>query len=181
MRGQLDPKSSMFHYFSPESRVPAEHPLRKLKSLAERALGAVAAELDTLYSETGRPSILAESLLKGQLLIALYSIRSDRQFCEQLGYKILFRWFLDMDLESVSLEPSNSSRLRERLVATDLVRGFFDELVSLARRDHADRVKIPRLETKPPPRSIRIPWLPRLQALLHRAANVPVLRPHANL
>ena len=134
MRGQLDPQSSMFHYFSPESRVPAEHPLRKVKKLADRALGAISAELDTLYSETGRPSIPPERLLKGQLLIALYSVRSDRQFCEQLDYNILFRWFLDMDLESASLDQSNFSRLRERLVATDIARRFFDEVVSLARR-----------------------------------------------
>lgn len=134
MRGQLDPQSSMFHYFSPESRVPAEHPLRKVKKLADRALGAISAELDTLYAETGRPSIPPERLLKGQLLIALYSVRSDRQFCEQLDYNILYRWFLDMDLESASLDQSNFSRLRERLVATDIARRFFDEVVSLARR-----------------------------------------------
>ena len=57
MRGQLDPQSSMFHYFSPESRVPAEHSLRKVKKLDNRALGAISPELDTLYAETGRPSI----------------------------------------------------------------------------------------------------------------------------
>jgi transposase len=135
MRGQLDPQSSMFHYFSPESRVPADHPLRGVKKLADRALGAISAELDGLYSTTGRPSIAPERLLKGQLLIALYSVRSDRQFCEQLDYNILFRWFLDMDLESVSLDQSNFSRLRQRLVETDLARRFFDEVVNLARRD----------------------------------------------
>ncbi|TDN42489.1 transposase [Azoarcus indigens] len=125
----------MFHYFSPESRVLAEHPLRKVKKLADRALSAISGELDTLYSETGRPSIPPERLLKGQLLIALYSSRSDRQFCEQLDYHILFRWFLDMDLERASLDQSNFSRLRERLVATDIARRFFDEVVSLAHRE----------------------------------------------
>ncbi len=136
MRGPLDPQSSMFHYFSPESRVPADHPLRRVKQLADRALSAISADLDALYSSTGRPSIPPERLLKGQLLIALYSIRSDRQFCEQLNYNILFRWFLDMDLESAGLDQSNFSRLRERLVATDIARRFFDEVVSLARRQH---------------------------------------------
>ena len=132
MRGQLDPQSSMFHYFSPESRVPADHPLRRVKRLADRALGAISGELDALYSSTGRPSIPPERLLKAQLLIALYSVRSDRQFCEQLDYNILFRWFLDMDLESPTLDQSNFSRLRERLVATDVARRFFDEVVNLA-------------------------------------------------
>ena len=135
MRGQLDPQSSMFHYFSAESRVPTDHPLRGVKKLAERALRAISTELDALYSSTGRPSIPPERLLKGQLLIALYSIRSDRQFCEQLDYNILFRWFLDMDLESAGLDQSNFSRLRERLVVTDIARRFFDEVVCLARRE----------------------------------------------
>ncbi len=135
MRGQLDPQSSMFHYFSAESRVPADHPLRAVKQLADRALGAISGELNALYSSVGRPSIPPERLLKGQLLIALYSIRSDRQFCEQLDYNILFRWFLDMNLESASLDQSNFSRLRERLVVTDIARRFFDEVVCLARRE----------------------------------------------
>jgi len=135
MRGQLDPQSSMFHYFSPESCVPADHPLRQVKKLADRALAAICADLDALYSQVGRPSIEPERLLKGQLLIALYSVRSDRQFCEQLDYNILFRWFLDMDLESAGLDQSNFSRLRERLVTTDIARRFFDEVVCLARRE----------------------------------------------
>lgn len=125
MRGQLDPQSSMFHYFSPESRVPADRPLRRVKKLADRALAAISADLNALYLSVGRPSIPPARLLKGQLLIALYSIRSGRQFCEQLDYNILFRCFLDMDLESASPDQSNFSRLRERLVATDVARHLF--------------------------------------------------------
>jgi transposase len=136
MRGQVEPQVTMFHYFSADSRVPADHPLRRVKKLAERALEAISGEFEALYSKTGRPSIAPERLLKGQLLIALYSIRSDRQFCEQLDYNILFRWFLEMDLESEGLDQSNFSRLRERLVATDIARRFFDEVVRLARRQH---------------------------------------------
>lgn len=126
----------MFHYFSPESLVPADHPLRRVKKLAVRALAASSADLDALYSSVGHPSIPPERLLKGQLLIALYSIRSARQLCEQPGYNILFRWFLDMGLGSASLYQSNFSRLRERLLVTDIAQRFFDEVVSLARRDH---------------------------------------------
>jgi uncharacterized protein YdaU (DUF1376 family) len=68
MRGQLDSQSSMFHYFSPESRVPADHPLRQVRKLADRALAAISADLNALYSRVGRPSIPPERLLKGQLL-----------------------------------------------------------------------------------------------------------------
>jgi transposase len=135
MRGEVDPQSSMFHYFSVESRIPADLPLRRVKKLAESALSAISAELDGLYARTGRPSIPPERLLKAQLLIAFYSVRSDRLFCEQLDYNLLFRWFLDLDLESGGLDQSNFSRLRERLVETDIARRFFDEVVRLARKD----------------------------------------------
>ena len=135
MRGEVDPQSSMFHYFSVESRIPADHPLRPVKKLADSALSASSAELDGLYAKGGRPSIPPERLLKAQLLIALYSVRSDRLFCEQLDYNLLFRWFLDLDLESGGLDQSNFSRLRERLVETDIARRFFDEAVRLARKD----------------------------------------------
>jgi transposase len=124
----------MFSYFSPESRVPAGHPLRTIKRDADAVLGALSRELDELYAEIGRPSIAPERLLKSSLLIALYSVRADRVFCEMLDYNILFRWFLDMSLEERGLDQSNFSRLRERLVKTDLACRFFDAVVSEARK-----------------------------------------------
>jgi transposase len=134
MRGQVDPQGSMFSYFSPESRVPAEHPLRAIKRDADAVLASLSAEFDELYAEDGRPSIPPERLLKGSLLIALYSVRADRMFCEMLDYNILFRWFLDMSLEERGLDQSNFSRLRERLDKTDLACRFFDAVVGEARK-----------------------------------------------
>jgi len=124
----------MFSYFSPESRVPAEHPLRAIKADAEAVLASLSGELDELYAEEGRPSIPPERLLKASLLIALYSVRADRMFCEMLDYNILFRWFLDMSLEERGLDQSNFSRLRTRLVKSDLASRFFDAVVSEARK-----------------------------------------------
>jgi transposase len=134
MRGRVDPQESMFSYFSPESRVPEGHPLRQIKQHADAVLGSMNAEFDRLYAETGRPSIPPERLLKASLLIALYSVRSDRLFCEMLDYNILFRWFLDMSLEQSGLDQSNFSRLRERLVEQDTARMFFDAVVGQARK-----------------------------------------------
>jgi transposase len=135
MRGEVDPQAKMFSYFSPESRVPADHPLRGIKAHADQVLGEVSGEIDALYAEVGRPSIPPERLLKAQLLIALYTVRSDRLFCQMLDYNILFRWFLDMSLEDAGLDQSNFSRLRERLVTTDLAQRFFDAIVRLARKE----------------------------------------------
>jgi transposase len=135
MRGRVDAQGHMFSYFSPESRVPADHPLRSIKAHTDRVLKELSGEFEALYASAGRPSIPPEQLLKGQLLMALYSVRSDRQFCQMLDYNILFRWFLDMSLDDAGLEQSNFSRLRERLVKEDLAQRFFDAIVKVARQE----------------------------------------------
>ena len=134
MRGYLDPQASMFSYFSPEARVPAAHPLRSIKGYADTALKSLSRDFDELYACTGRPSIPPERLLKASLLIALYSVRSDRLFCEMLDYNILFRWFLDMSLEERGLDQSNFSRLRERLLESKVAGRFFDAVVGETRK-----------------------------------------------
>lgn len=83
---------------SPETSVPSDHPIRAIKLLADAALASLSPVFDEMYAAGGRPSVPPERLLKGQLLMALYTIRSERQLCEQLQYNLLFRWFLDMDL-----------------------------------------------------------------------------------
>lgn len=134
MRGHVDPQSHLFSYFSPEERVPANHPLRSIKAYTDTALKQIRPWLDGLYSEIGRPSIPPERLLKAQLLIALYSVRSDRLFCETLDYNILFRWFLDMSLQESSFDASSFSKNRERLAKEDVALKFFDAVVREARR-----------------------------------------------
>jgi transposase len=124
----------MFSYFSPEERVPAGHPLRSIKAYTESALKQIRPLLDGLYSEIGRPSIPPERLLKAQLLIALYSVRSDRLFCEMLDYNILFRWFLDMNLQEASFDASTFSKNRERLAGEEIALKLFDAVVREARR-----------------------------------------------
>jgi transposase len=135
MRGRVDPQGHMFSYFSPESRVPADHPLRGIKAHTDQVLKELSSEFEALYAANGRPSIPPEQLLKGQLLMALYSVRSDRQLCQMLDYNILFRWFLDMSLDDAGLDQSNFSRLRERLVKEDLAQRFFDAIVKVARQE----------------------------------------------
>ena len=86
------------------------------------------------YKTGGRPSIPPERLLKAQLLVALYSVRSDRMLCEMLDYNILFRWFLDMSLEEPVFDPSTFSKNRDRLLAHDVSGQFFDAVVRLAQK-----------------------------------------------
>jgi transposase len=114
-------------------RVPKEHPLRRIKELADVALARLSSLFDEMYSVLGRPSIPPERLLKASLLMALYTVRSERMFCEQLDYNLLFRWFLDMDVAESSFEHSTFSRNRTRLLEHDVAREFFTCVVAQAR------------------------------------------------
>src|SRR6202521_1387787 len=97
MRGYDRPQITMLTLVIPEQRVPANHPIRLIKELAELALKELSPLFEQMYSAVGRPSIPAERLLKGSLLMALYTVRSERMLCEQLDYNLLFRWFLDLN------------------------------------------------------------------------------------
>src|SRR5689334_12291488 len=122
----------MLAFIDLEERVPADHPLRTIKRLADGALAARSGQLDALYARGGRPSIPPERLLKASLLIALYSVRSERAFCEELDYNILFRWFLDMDLMEPSFDATSFTKNRERLLRHRVGQQLFDEVAAIA-------------------------------------------------
>lgn len=126
----------MFMAVPMERRIPSDHPLRAIKAYADACLGELEPVFDEMYSKRGRPSIPPERLLKGLLLMALYSIRSERQFCEQLEYNLLFRWFLDMDINESSFDHSVFSHNQKRLLKHDVAAQFFRLVVQVARRQN---------------------------------------------
>lgn len=123
----------MFHV---EERIRKDHPLRRIKEAADEVLRGMSWTFTAMYSDVGRPSVPPEVLLKSQLLIALYSVRSDRLFCDRLDTDLLFRWFLDMDIDTPSIDHSTFSRNRERLLEQDVARKFFEKVVEFARGKH---------------------------------------------
>src|SRR5512135_321201 len=133
MRGYFDSQPMIIAYINLEKRVPQDHPLRKIKFMADQELKRLSPLFNEMYSHTGRPSIPPERLLKSLLLIALYSVRSERQFCEQMDYNLLFRWFLDMELGDESFDPTVFTKNRERLMEHEVGRRFFDAVVRQAR------------------------------------------------
>jgi len=134
MRGLDTKQTSMLMLGSPEQLVPKEHPIRRIKKVADEVLASLSPALDAMYSTIGRPSIPPERLLKATVLMALYTVRSERQFCEQLNYNMLFRWFLDMDMTEPGWEHTTFSRNRERLLKHDVAAKFFYAVVEQAKR-----------------------------------------------
>jgi transposase len=132
MRGRQDPPVSMLAFVDLESGVPRDHPIRTIKRLTDAASAELSPLFDEVYAETGRPSISPERLLKASLLIALFSVRSERAFCEELEYHLLSRWFLDMSLVELGFDANTFSKDRERLLKHDVGQQFFDEVVGQA-------------------------------------------------
>jgi len=134
MRGQDAQQSAMFSYLAPEERVPADHPLRRIRPMADTALKALSPSFDAMYSTFGRPSIAPEKLLKGLLLQVLYTVRSERMLMEQLEYNLLFRWFVGLNMDEAVWVPTVYSKNRDRLMEGDIAEKFFDQVLDQARR-----------------------------------------------
>jgi len=136
VRGAAKSQPELVCLISPESVVPKNHPIRQVKKDIDQVLRDMGGLFDEMYAEQGRPSIPPERLLKAKVLIALYSVRSENLFVEQLHYNLLFRWFLDMDLSEEVFDNSTFSKNQERFFKHGTVDLFFDKVVELARERH---------------------------------------------
>jgi transposase len=133
MRGEAERQSLMLFGVTPDQLVPTDHPIRRIKAIVEPALATLSPTFAQMYAAGGRPSIPPEHLLKASLLIALYSVRSERQFCERLQYDLLFKWFLDLNITDAAFDASSFSKNRARLLAHDVAAAFFDAVLDAAR------------------------------------------------
>src|SRR5215218_2806635 len=130
MRGAFFDQGKLFSYLSPEARVPASHPLRKIRELVRDVLGELNRSLGRLYSQEGRPSIPPEQLLSALLLQVFYSIRSERQLMEQLDYNLLFRWFVGLSPDALIWDATVFTKNRERLQQGDVFQKFMAKLLN---------------------------------------------------
>lgn len=134
MRGDEPEQAAVMLFITPDQKVPQEHPIRAIKPIVDRALASLSPVFNRMYSKRGRPSIPPEHLLKASLLIALYSVRSERQFCERLEYDLLFKWFLDQNIDTRAFDASTFSKNRQRLLDNDVARQFFQAVLHEARQ-----------------------------------------------
>ena len=132
MRGDDHQQADMYSYLSPEQPVRENHPLRKIRAMADEALKNMSERFDGMYAKTGRPSIPPEKLLRAQLIQMLYSIRSERLLMEEIDYSMLFRWFVGMNLDEPVWDPTVFTKNRNRLLEGDVAREFLAKVVGQA-------------------------------------------------
>jgi transposase len=126
----------MLSAVTPDELVPAGHPIRPIRPLVDLALGSLTPTFDAMYALEGRPSIPPQHLLKGCLLMALDSIRSERQFCERLQYDLLFKCFLGLNVSEPACDHSSFAKNRRRLLDHAVSPAFFEAVLLQARQQH---------------------------------------------
>jgi transposase len=134
MRGRREHQTNMLLGVTPDDLVPVDHPIRRIREVADAALAELSATFSAMYAATGRRSVPPEHLLKGTLLMALYSIRSERQFCERLQYDLLFKWFLGLNISDRAFDHATFSKNRERLLKHAVAEQFLAAVTQEAQR-----------------------------------------------
>jgi len=134
MRGRNERQAEMLLALTPDEFIPHDHPIRRIRSLADGVLARLSPTFAQMYSTIGRPSIPPEHLIKATILMALYSIRSERQFCERLQYDLLFKWFLGLNIRDRAFDPTSFTKNRERLLKQGVALAVLAEVVQEARR-----------------------------------------------
>jgi transposase len=137
MRGADTFTESLFTMRKLEDFVPADHPLRAIRKMANAALSKMNGLFAGMYEadvKGGRPSVAPEKLLRAMLLQVLYSVRSERQLMEQVQYNLLFRWFIGLSMDDSVWVPTVFTKNRERLIKHDAVIEFFNEVLAIAQQ-----------------------------------------------
>src|SRR6266545_1079894 len=133
MRGAPDPQLSMLTTLSTEELIPPDHPIRRIRKVVDAVLADLDGVFDGMYAMGGRASVPPETLLKATVLMAMYSIRSERAFCERLNYDLLFKWFLDMRIDQPAFDATTFSKNRTRLLDHEVADEFFAAVVRQAK------------------------------------------------
>lgn len=136
MRGSDTRQEGLFSYLSPDQRVPKSHPLRPIRKMVDQSLEELSPKFSEIYSPMGRPSIAPEKLLRALLLQVLYSVRSERMLMEQLGYNLLFRWFVGLSMDEKVWVPTVFTKNRDRLLSGEITSAFFESILGQARAAH---------------------------------------------
>ena len=132
MRGADVTQEGLFVVKTTTDYVPAEHPLIPIREILNAALRDMDVLFESMYEERGRYSVPPEWLLRGLVLQTLYGIRSERLLCEQLGYNMLFRWFVGLGMEDAAWDHSTYTQNRDRLIDHEVIKTLFGRVMAQA-------------------------------------------------
>src|SRR6476469_5653869 len=133
MRGTPERQLAMLSTLSPEELIPADHPIRRIRKIVDVVLAELDGDFEAMYATSGRSIVPPETLLKATVLMALYSIRSERAFCERLNYDLLFKWFLDLRIDQAAFDATTFTKNRQRLLDHQVADEFFAAVVRQAK------------------------------------------------
>jgi transposase len=118
----------LFYAFSLDDHVPADHLLRGIDRFLN--LGELRRHLAPFYSDTGRPSIDPELMVRMLLVGYSFGIRSERRLCEEVHLNLAYRWFCRLGLEDTVPDHSTFSKNRHgRFRESDAFRHLFESVV----------------------------------------------------
>jgi transposase len=119
----------LFYRFSLERHVPADHLLRSIDRFVD--LGDIREQLRPFYSDTGRPSIDPELMIRMLIIGYCMGIRSERRLCDEVHLNLAYRWFCRLGLDGAVPDHSTFSKNRHgRFRDSDLLRRLFERTVA---------------------------------------------------
>jgi transposase len=122
-------QEALFYGFSLERHVPDDHMLRKIDRFVD--LSEVRVHLEPYYSETGRPSINPELMIRMLIVGYCFGIRSERRLCDEVHLNLAYRWFCHLGLDGDVPDHSTFSENRHgRFRDSDLLRKLFETVVA---------------------------------------------------
>ena len=133
MRGHDQIQDELFCTVSIESLIPADHPLRAIRARCEAALARMRPRFEQMYSQTGRPSVAPERLLRALLLQVLYGYHSERRLMAELRYNFAFRWFVGLSMGEEPFDVTVFTKNRQRFLNSDVAQAWLKAIVLEAR------------------------------------------------
>jgi transposase len=130
MMGRIKEQGQLFYRFRIEDHVPQTHLLRRVDRFLD--FSPLGSELAPLYSNTGRPSVDPELMIRMLLIGYLFGIRSETRLCEDVHLNLAYRWFCRLGLEGPVPDRSTFSKNRHgRFAAGDVMRRVFETVVAV--------------------------------------------------
>jgi hypothetical protein len=99
MGRQTCDQSQLFYLFNLEERIPTGHLLRRINPVVTQVLAVLREKLEPFYSESGRPSIDPDLMIRMLIVGYCYGIRFERKLCEEIELHLAYRWFCRLDLD----------------------------------------------------------------------------------